>query len=128
MRKADKDGSGEIDQIEFIALMCDIIKKRDSYQEMKKIFKYYDNDDDGKIDVNNLRDSAYLFDMEDDCDQESLEMMISMADPNNLGFVNQNAFLDLMRELGLIIEYNPGDSQIGSALPLKDSDMEIEAE
>jgi len=110
MRKADKDGSGEIDQIEFIALMCDIIKKRDSYQEMKKIFKYYDNDDDGKIDVNNLRDSAYLFDMEDDCDQESLEMMISMADPNNLGFVNQNAFLDLMRELGLIIEYNPGDS------------------
>lgn len=34
---------------------------------MKKIFKYYDNDDDGKVSIQNLRDSADLLDMEEEC-------------------------------------------------------------
>lgn len=47
LQKVDKDGSGSIDRIEFTGLMACILSKRDQVQEMRKVFRCYDNDDDG---------------------------------------------------------------------------------
>ena len=54
MNKVDKDGSGEIELLEFLALMTEVMYKRDQKEEMKKVFRCYDNDDDGQISVENL--------------------------------------------------------------------------
>ena len=47
MLKVDKDGSGSIDQKEFTGLMAEILSKRNQEEEIRKVFRCYDNDDDG---------------------------------------------------------------------------------
>jgi len=47
MMRIDVDGSGCIDRKEFIGLMAAILSKRDMEEEIKKVFRCYDNDDDG---------------------------------------------------------------------------------
>ena len=54
MDRIDKDGSGQLDRKEFTALMCELLAKRNQYEEMKKVFRYYDNDDDGELTKENL--------------------------------------------------------------------------
>ena len=49
LERIDKDGSGCLELEEFIALMSQIIYERDQENEMRKIFRFYDNDDDGSI-------------------------------------------------------------------------------
>ena len=47
MLSVDKDGSGCIDRQEFIGLMASILSKRNQEEEIRKVFRCYDNDDDG---------------------------------------------------------------------------------
>lgn len=47
MLKVDKDGSGSIDEHEFTGLMAEILAKRNQEEEIRKVFRCYDNDDDG---------------------------------------------------------------------------------
>ena len=47
MQRIDKDGSGTIEEVEFICLMAEVLEKRDADEEMRKVFRCYDNDDDG---------------------------------------------------------------------------------
>ena len=54
MTKIDKDGSGNIELNEFMSLMTEVLDKRDATEEFKKVFRSYDNDDDGKINLKNL--------------------------------------------------------------------------
>ena len=54
MERIDKDGSGQLECEEFVALMSEIIYKRNQLDEMKKVFRFYDNDDDGGISVENI--------------------------------------------------------------------------
>ena len=54
MERVDKDGSGQLDLDEFIAFISELIERRDAYQEFKKVFRYYDNDDDGGITGENI--------------------------------------------------------------------------
>jgi len=65
MAFADKDGSGSIEKGEFISLMAKIIDQKNQKEEIKKTFRFYDNDDDGKITVKNLEEAADILDMED---------------------------------------------------------------
>lgn len=58
MERVDKDGSGQLERSEFIALMSEIMIKRDAREEMRKIFRFYDNDDDGTISVENIWQAA----------------------------------------------------------------------
>ena len=55
MEKADKDGSGTIEQPEFLSLMAELIEKRNPKGEVEKAFRMYDDDDGGTIDLTNLR-------------------------------------------------------------------------
>ena len=58
MEIADKDGSGSIEIDEFKELMAGMIKERQVKDELTKVFRIYDDDDNGWIDFDNLRSVA----------------------------------------------------------------------
>ena len=88
MDKADKDGSGELEMEEFCSLMTQVMHYRDQHEEMRKVFRCYDNDDDGQISKKNLQECADILDMEDLVRDENLEEMIQLADTKNRGCVD----------------------------------------
>ena len=49
MTKVDRDGSGAIDKEEFMALMAEQIESRNQEEELRKVFRIYDDDDNGLI-------------------------------------------------------------------------------
>ena len=102
MQKVDKDGSGAIDREEFMGLMASIISKRDELTELKKVFRMYDNDDDGSISVKNIFECADQLEMEHLINEERAQMMIDMADRTGKGGVNIDDFLFIMQKFGLI--------------------------
>lgn len=54
---------------------------------MKKVFRCYDNDDDGKISCTNLIQCAEVLDMSSQINDINLKKMIELADPSNKGYV-----------------------------------------
>ena len=74
MTKVDKDGSGAIDKEEFLALMAEMIEKRDQEEELRKVFRIYDHDDNGLITADNL--SLFADEAEEHVTQMEIEMMI----------------------------------------------------
>ena len=54
MTKVDKDGSGAIDKEEFMALMAEQIESRNQEDELRKVFRIYDDDDTGLVSARNL--------------------------------------------------------------------------
>ena len=58
MEKADRDGSGSIEIDEFKELMAGMIKERSIKDELTKVFRIYDDDDNGFIEFANLRTVA----------------------------------------------------------------------
>ena len=55
MEKADKDGSGTIEEKEFQSLMAELITMRDIKWEVEKAYRMYDEEDIGAIDLKNLQ-------------------------------------------------------------------------
>ena len=104
MRRIDKDGSGTVEKDEFVALMSELLLKRNLSIEMRKVFRFYDNDDDGSISHENIYQAADLLEMEDELNEENVNMMIEMADKSNKGYITEREFLDLMKEMGVIHE------------------------
>lgn len=88
MKKVDKDGSGFVDKAEFLGLMAEIITKRDEATELKKVFRMYDNDDDGEISVKNIWECADQLEMEHLVNDERAMTMIEMADRKGKGGVD----------------------------------------
>ena len=86
MTKVDKDGSGAIDKEEFMALMAEQIESRNQEEELRKVFRIYDDDDNGLITSGNLLRCAG--DLNEDVNQEEVEMMIEMGDRDMKGGVN----------------------------------------
>jgi len=80
MRKVDTGGSGTIEMDEFMCLMTEVMDKRDTSMEFQNIFQYYDNDDSGKITLNNLRECSEALDIDDKITEEKLAKMIEVAD------------------------------------------------
>lgn len=71
---------------------------------MKKVFRFYDNDDDGSISKENIWQAGDLLEMESELNEQNVEMMIEMADRRKKGELNMDDFLELMSEIGLIPE------------------------
>ena len=76
MDRIDKDGSGELELDEFIGLMSEIMHKRDAALEMRKVFNFYDNDDDGEITVKNIWEAADQLELEHELNEENAAMMV----------------------------------------------------
>ena len=104
MERIDKDGSGCLELDEFIALMSEIIYHRNQELEMHKVFRFYDNDDDGTITINNIWEAADQLDLEDELNEQNVNMMIEMGDDQKKGYIDEDDFIKLMRELGVIFE------------------------
>lgn len=102
MQRIDKDGSGTVEFDEFISLMTEVLHKRDAKEELRKVFRCYDNDDDGKINVVNLSQCADVLNMNDQINEINLQKMIEVGDRKKRGYVDIEDFLFLMKELGLI--------------------------
>ena len=60
--------------------MAEVLSKRDQVEEMRKVFRCYDNDDDGKISHTNIWECAENLDMELHMDEENVEKMIELGD------------------------------------------------
>ena len=88
MTKIDKDGSGTIELDEFTSLMTEVLDKRDASTEFKKVFRCYDNDDDGKINITNLKECADILELENQMNDLNLEKMIEIGDRKNNGYVD----------------------------------------
>ena len=59
---------------------------------MQKVFRAYDNDDDGEISVKNIFECADLLDLEHEINEENANMMIECADRRGKGGVNFEDF------------------------------------
>ena len=102
LQKVDKDGSGSIDRIEFTGLMAMILSKRDQVQEMRKVFRCYDNDDDGQISAKNIIECADVLDMRAGINEERVNTMIEVGDRYQRGYVDIEDFMYLMQKIGLL--------------------------
>ena len=89
LERIDKDGSGCLEREEFIALMSEIIYKRNAEVELRKVFRFYDNDDDGSISPENIWQAADQLDLDDELNEQNVNMMIEMGDKDKKGFVDE---------------------------------------
>lgn len=99
MQKVDKDGSGAIDKDEFMALMAEQIESRNQEDEMRKVFRVYDDDDNGLISHKNLQRCAE--DLGEDVTNEEIKNMIQMGETKK-DYVDIESFIKIMKEVGLI--------------------------
>ena len=67
---------------------------------MRKIFRVYDENDDGKISHANLKKCAE--ELNEDCTNEEIRSMIEMGDANERGYLELEDFIKVMRMVGLI--------------------------
>jgi len=104
MTRIDADGSGTIDQEEFTSLMALLMDKRDQECELRKVFRIFDDDDNGKITIENLWKSAAFLDIK--VNQSEIEKMIEVADKKKKGWVSLNDFVNYMGQIGLIMDYS----------------------
>ena len=67
---------------------------------MSKVFRIYDDDDNGSISAENLKRCAK--DLLEDVTDEEVAQMIKMGDKKGKGEVDHEDYLALMRHVGLI--------------------------
>ena len=72
MVRVDKDGSGSVDRTEFTDLMAEILSKRNLEEEIRKVFRCYDNDDDGEISKKNIMECADVLDLSESMNEENV--------------------------------------------------------
>merc|ERR1712072_445093 len=77
----DKDGTGQIDFIEFMDMMTVKMAERDPREEILKAFKLFDDDDTGYISFKNLKRVAK--ELGENMTDEELQEMIDEADRDN---------------------------------------------
>ena len=82
--------------------MAEQIEERDQEKELAKVFRIYDDDDNQFITPENLQRCA--LDLNEEVTEEEVKMMIKMADRKQQDGVDQEDFLFLMKEMGLIQE------------------------
>lgn len=97
MKAVDKDGSGTVDLEEFIDLMKDKFKDRNTEEELGRAFRIYDEDDTGKIsfeDLSRVAKELGFTDLPDD----DIKGMIYEADKDKDNEVSVDEFLRLMKK------------------------------
>jgi len=90
----DLDGSGTIDFEEFVEMMTGKMGDRDSPEEIRRVFKLFDDDETGKISFRNLKRVAR--ELGENMTDEELQEMINKADIDGDGEVNEEEFLRIM--------------------------------
>ncbi|GFT50130.1 centrin-1 [Nephila pilipes] len=92
----DKDNSGKIAYDDFYKLMAEKISDKGANQEIMKAFQLFDDDNTGKISFANLKRVAG--ELGENINDEELREMITEADRDGDGEVNQEEFLRIMKK------------------------------
>ncbi|CAK9295473.1 unnamed protein product [Gordionus sp. m RMFG-2023] len=98
--KHDKNKSGYIKYDEFVKLMAKKFGENDTNSEMTNAFKLFDTQNKGSIILQDLKRIAKELCI-NDIDEKDLEDMITEADKNNDGKVDEEEFLKIMKKTGL---------------------------
>lgn len=100
VEKIDHDSSGKISFSDFIYLMTLKMGESDTKEEILKAFRLFDDDCTGKISFNNLKRVAR--ELGEHLNDEELKEMISEADLNGDGEVDEEEFLKIIKRTQLI--------------------------
>merc|ERR1712034_123035 len=95
----DKDGSGQVDFMEFMDLMTVKMAERDPREEILKAFKLFDDDNTGKISFKNLKRVAK--ELGENMTDDELQEMIDEADRDGDGEINEQEFIRIMKKTNL---------------------------
>lgn len=92
----DKEGTGRITFADFMHLMTQKMSEKDSNDEIMKAFRLFDDDDTGAISFRNLKRVAR--ELGENLTDDELKEMISEADLDGDGQVDQSEFLRIMKK------------------------------
>lgn len=95
----DKEHTGRISFADFLQMMTQKMSEKDSNDEIMKAFRLFDDDDTGAISFKNLKRVAK--ELGENLSDEELKEMISEADVNGDGQVDQDEFLRIMKKTSL---------------------------
>lgn len=95
----DKENTGSISFADFLQMMTQKMSEKDSNDEIMKAFRLFDDDDTGAISFKNLKRVAK--ELGENLSDEELKEMISEADVNGDGQVDQDEFLRIMKKTSL---------------------------
>merc|ERR1712149_168662 len=97
--EVDDDGSGEIGYPEFLQMMTNKILNKDPKDDMLKAFRLFDDDETGKVTLKNLKRVAK--ETNQTLTDEELQEMLTDADKDEDGQLNEEEWLILMKKLAL---------------------------
>lgn len=80
-------------------IVTDKILSRDPLEEVRKAFKLFDEDGNGRISLRNLRHIA--LELGENIDDDELRAMIDEFDLDGDGEINEQEFIAIMTEAGL---------------------------
>jgi len=90
----DGDGSGTVDFDEFLALMAKKTKEADDERELREVFRVFDKNSRGVIDVADLK--MIFKALDPDMPDDEVEQIISEVDEDGSGTVDYEEFYKLM--------------------------------
>eukprot|EP01083_Nonionella_stella_P019695 54692_1 len=85
---------GEIDFETFLDMMTARLTDKDSREDILKVFALFDDDNSGKITLDNLKRVAR--ELGEDMTEEELQEMIDRADLDGTGAINPDEFVNIM--------------------------------
>merc|ERR1712144_119145 len=97
--EVDDDGSGEIGYPEFLKMMTNKILNKDPKDDMLKAFRLFDDDQTGKVTFKNLKRVAK--ETNQTLTDDELQEMLTDADKDGDGVLNEEEFLAMMKRLAL---------------------------
>merc|ERR1712159_187870 len=95
----DDDGGGEIGYPEFLKMMTHKILNKDPKEDMLKAFRLFDDDSTGFVTFKNLKRVAK--ETNQTLDDTELEEMMTDADKDGDGQLNEEEWLVMMKKLNL---------------------------
>ncbi|BBN09820.1 hypothetical protein MPTK1_4g22970 [Marchantia polymorpha subsp. ruderalis] len=95
MEKYCKDGSDEVDKDEFMEILTAKYQEKDPDEDLAKAFRFFDEDNTGKISLKNLRKIAR--DLGEHITDDELAAMIDEFDKDGDGEISETEFLGIMK-------------------------------
>merc|ERR1719181_399493 len=95
----DDDGSGEIGFPEFLQMMTHKILNKDPKDDMLKAFRLFDDDQTGSVSFKNIKRVAK--ETNQTLTDDELQEMLTDADADGDGVLNEEEFLVMMKRLSL---------------------------
>ncbi|RIB05891.1 hypothetical protein C2G38_2218424 [Gigaspora rosea] len=92
----DKNNEGVISFEDFNKVMSEKILNRSPLDEIRKAFQLFDDDNTGKISLNNLKRIA--MELGENLDEEELQAMINEFDLDEDGEINEEEFIRIMTD------------------------------